>query len=293
MNATEQIFQENRRFLEKLAHTLAADGCGAQDLVQETYLRWLKLDPSTILKPRAMLATILSRLALNDRTSARSRREVLVAPAFILDHQANSSLDHKDLSDALMRAFEVVLQQLNPKERSVFLLREVFEWDYGEIASIINESEANCRQLLRRAKERVVRRETRYRPERGREEALLESFMDACQNGDLNQLLNCLAQDTIMISEPSDIGMPQPPTLRNRDLIAQAIEALIRKFAGGDRELLILGPNDEALLLRNAQTLCAAILIQKKDGRVRLIQQVNCPKRLQMFSRLLSSESFN
>lgn len=177
----------------------------AEDILQEAFLRWLNRKPSeAITSPKAYLSTIVTRLALDQLRSARAQREVYVGewlPEPLLTGQSSDYFEQVEKSDSLSTAFLVVLENLSPEERAAFILREVFDYEYAEIAEIINKNEANCRQLVRRAKQHLSERRPRYNPTRQQQEQMLNRFLQACAGGDMNGLLNLLTQDVVTKSD--------------------------------------------------------------------------------------------
>src|SRR5579883_3521769 len=144
-----QAFEQHRGQLFALAYRMLGSATDAEDIVQEAFVRWLQASEQDIQSPKAYLSTIVTRLCINQAASARAQREVYVGswlPEPILTTPGSEGAEKVLQEEALSFAFLVMLEQLGPLERAVFLLREVFEYDYPEIAAIVEKSEANCRQ---------------------------------------------------------------------------------------------------------------------------------------------------
>src|SRR6516225_4447268 len=185
-----ESFETYRRSLFSLAYRMLGSATDAEDLVQETYLRYQAAPPQTIHSLQAYLTTILTRLCLNQLQLAQRKREVYVGPWLpepILTEGTPDEADpeHRvELEESISLAFLVLLEQLQPFERAVFLLREVFAYEFAEIAAMLEKSEAACRRSFSRAKQHLVDHRPRFPvpPEAHRE--LLARFLQAVQGGD-------------------------------------------------------------------------------------------------------------
>src|SRR3954463_3061129 len=149
MRIQAEIFTELRPALIKLARRMLGTEAEAEDVVQETYLRWARVAGTEVRSPKAFLMTIVTRLCLNHLKLARVRLEHGDAPLMLenLSSEARTPAEHAEFADTLAEAFVTLLGNLTPTEQAVFLLREAFEFDYGDIASVVDRSEDNCRQI--------------------------------------------------------------------------------------------------------------------------------------------------
>ena len=148
-------FDQHRSLLFSVAYRMLGTVADAEDMLQETFIRWQQADEEEIRSPRAFLITIISRLCINHLQSARVRREEYVGqwlPEPIVTDPANDPLSIIRVDESLSMAFLILMERLTPVERAVFLLREVFEYEYAEIAAILGQSEVNCRQIFRRSR---------------------------------------------------------------------------------------------------------------------------------------------
>jgi RNA polymerase sigma-70 factor, ECF subfamily len=151
-------FGRYRRLLFSIAYRMLGSVSDAEDMLQETFLRWQQARTEEIRSPRAFLVTIVSRLCVSYLESARVNRERYVGqwlPEPIVTDAGSDPLELVRVDESLSMAFLVLLERLTPMERAVFLLREVFEYEYDEVAAVLGKSEANCRQVLRRAKQHI------------------------------------------------------------------------------------------------------------------------------------------
>ncbi len=207
MNVLEQsaqAFDHYRGLLFAIAYRMLGNATDAEDIVQEAFVRWLQAGDEKVQSPKAYLSTIVVRLCINQAESSRAQREVYVGswlPEPILTGQRPDMVETAMLGETLSFAFLVLLERLGPLERAVFLLREVFEYDYSEIAEIVSKSEANCRQILRRAHQHLDQHRPRFAASREQQAHLTEQFLHASTNGDMQGLLNLLTDDIVFIGD--------------------------------------------------------------------------------------------
>src|SRR5712675_3200105 len=149
-------FEQHRGLLFSVAYRMLGSVADAEDMLQETFIRWQQAPDDDIRSPRAFLVTIISRLCINHLQSARVQREEYVGqwlPEPIVTGPGSDPLGIIRVDESLSMAFLVLLERLTPIERAVFLLHEVFEYEYSEVAAVLGQSEVNCRQILRRARQ--------------------------------------------------------------------------------------------------------------------------------------------
>jgi RNA polymerase sigma-70 factor (ECF subfamily) len=195
-----EVFDEHRPYLFGVAYRMLASAADAEDVVQEAYLRWSAQPRDDVVEPRGFLTTIVVRLCLDEVRSARSRRETYVGPwlpepLLVDEHDASWAAE---LADSLSLAFLVVLEELAPAERAAFLLHDVFEYGYPEIAEMLGRQEPSCRQLVSRARHRVGERHHRFDADREQGQQLAERFVAACSTGDLGELMDMLSEDVVV-----------------------------------------------------------------------------------------------
>jgi RNA polymerase sigma-70 factor, ECF subfamily len=202
----EQVYEELRPLLFSIAYGIVGSVSEAEDLVQEAFLRFHRAqrEGADIDSPRAWLSTVTTRLAINQVRSARPRRETYVGtwlPEPLLTDPAQDAAQHAETADALSMAFLVLLESLSPVERAVFLLREVFDCGYDEIAAVVGKSEANCRQIAVRARRHVDARKPRFEASRRRWEEFARRFFAAVGQGDTDGLIRLLAADVVAYAD--------------------------------------------------------------------------------------------
>ena len=199
-----EAFEHYRVLLFSIAYRMTGSASDAEDLVQETYLRYQTSTSQEIVSLKAYLTTIITRLALDYLKSARVAREQYIGvwlPEPILTSEGGFPLADLEQQEALSLAFLRLLESLSPPERAVFLLHEVFDYPFSEIGAMLEKSPANCRQIFHRARQALQDGRTRFEPEPQRQRQLVLSFLSASQAGDMKALTSLLAQDTISWSD--------------------------------------------------------------------------------------------
>ncbi|MDW3219335.1 MAG: RNA polymerase sigma-70 factor [Acidimicrobiales bacterium] len=225
-------FEEHRHHLFGVAYRMLGRVAEAEDVVQETWLRWDAADRATIERPRAWLTTVASRLAIDRLRSAQSRRESYVGP-WLPEPLLTGDDDpaaHAELAESLSLAFLTMLERLDPVERAAFLLREVFGHDYDEIAETIDRSVVNCRQIVHRAKERLgPDRPTRFEADPDDERRLLDSFLAAAVTGDVESLAQMLVADVVVWSDGGAKQYAARRPVVGRDRVAMFVRGIAAK----------------------------------------------------------------
>jgi RNA polymerase sigma-70 factor (ECF subfamily) len=227
-----EAFNQERRLLFGIAYRMTGSVVDSEDLLQEAFLRWQNAPDEEITSPQAYLSTIVTRLAIDYLRSAKVRREVYIGPWLpepLLTSEALSPLDSYEHQESISTAFLVLLESLSPVERAVFLLREVFDYEYREIAAIVNKSEANCRQLFKRARQRVTERQARYEVSEEEQQELAVQFATACTTGDLHGLINLLAEDIVIYTDGGGVVQAARNPIHGPDKVARFLLGIINK----------------------------------------------------------------
>ncbi len=202
-DAWTDTFEAHRDRLFNLAYRMLGQVQAAEDAVQDAYLRWRSVEPDTVDDPGAYLTTIVTRLCLDELSSARAERETYTGPW--LPEPVVEPMDRPDRaaeqSDAVSLAMLVVLETLPPRQRAVYVLREAMELPYTEIAGIVDESEAYCRKLAQRARDQMEETDvtTDARPEE--QAQLIDDFISAIESGDAEAVAQTLAEDAVVTSD--------------------------------------------------------------------------------------------
>jgi RNA polymerase sigma-70 factor (ECF subfamily) len=286
-------YTEYRPLMFSIAYRMTGSVSDAEDIVQEAFLRAGK-DGGTdaeIESPKAYLATITTRLAIDHLRSARVRRESYVGtwlPEPLLASVQGTPRTEPDpaelaeTSDSLSMAFLVLLESLAPAERAVFLLREVFGYDYGEIAGITGKTEAACRQTFARARRRIDEERPRFETSRAEGEELTALFLAAADGGDMASLLERLAPDVVFYGDSGGKGESFISPVLGRDRVAQVIRFSFERTVQLGASLGAAWVNGQpGVLVRDAdRDLIAVIVLDVLDGQVLAIRTVANPEKL-------------
>lgn len=225
----EAQFEEHRPLLFSLAYRMLGTRADAEDVVQDAWLRWQAASVENIRAPKSYLTTIVARLSLDSLKSARAKRESYVGewlPEPIIQPSGSSAVE---LAESLSLAFLHILETLSPEERVAFLLREVFDTPYSEIAATLETSEPNARQLIARARKHIRDRRPRFTVDRARQQKVLEQFLAACQTGDPSQLLPLLSPDVVLHSDGGGKAAATINPLYGADKVSRFFRGLANK----------------------------------------------------------------
>lgn len=226
---------ELRPLLFSIAYRMLGSVADAEDVVQAAYLRYYDYlrQGNQADSPRALLTTITTRLAIDQLRSARAQRETYLGPWLPEPVLTSTDPDPAELavtSDSLSMAFLLLLEALSPVERAVFLLREVFGYDYDAIARIIDKEPANCRQMLARARRHIDAGRRRFDIDAAHRAELADRFFDAAQNGDLDQLVELLAADAAFYGDGGGVGRGLPRPVFGREQVHRVLAGILRAY---------------------------------------------------------------
>src|SRR5919199_1362902 len=230
-------FDRYRLLLFSIAYRMLGSVMDSEDVVQEAFVRWQGAPEGEVRSPRAYLSKVVTRLSIDQLRSAQVRREEYVGPwlpePLTGELPATDVADEAVLDESLSMAFLVLLESLTPTERAVFLLREVFDYDYGEISRLVGKSEANCRQIARRARQSVAARRPRFESSSEQEKRLMGSFLEACMSGDMEGLLGLLAEDITLWSDGGGNVRAALNPIHGSDKVARFLLGILSKAPPG------------------------------------------------------------
>jgi RNA polymerase sigma-70 factor (TIGR02957 family) len=278
---TERVFAEHRGLLYAVAYRVLGSVTEAEDVVQDAWLRWSRVDSSAVSDAEGYLVRVTTRLAVDRLRSARVRRESYVGPW--LPEPLLTSPDVAEnvvLADSVSTAMLLLLEALSPVERAVFVLSEAFGYSHAEIAGFTGRSDASVRQIAHRARQAVSARRHRYDTDPEVRQQVTERFLEACLGGDLNALMEVLAPDVILVSDGGGFtGAPRKP-IRGIVYVARAIVVLSkRRPAGSDARLLHVngGPG---IVIYSGRTPVLALTLHLADGAIQEVHVVSNPEKL-------------
>lgn len=280
------VFQAVRQRLFGIAYRMLGSASEAEDIVQETWLRWQGTDRSVVQDPPAFLATAATRLAINALQSARVRRETYIGPW--LPEPVDTSNDPTlgaERAEALGYAVLVMLERLTPTERAAYVLREAFGYSYAQISEIVQLSEAAARQLVSRARKHLTgqrRREVSQQEQR----RLLTAFVSAAQTGDLEELERLFAEDVVSYSDGGGVVRASKFPVRGRVTVAKFVRAFHTHFWNG----VVVTETEtngqpSVLLSKEGTTFAVLTVVASPDGIDQVLWMMNPHKLAAVASR--------
>lgn len=277
-------FDQYRSLLFSVAYRMLGSVADAEDMLQETFIRWQQAPDEEIRSPRAFLVTITSRLCINQLQSARVQREEYVGqwlPEPIITGPRSDPLEIMRLDESLSMAFLVMLERLTPVERAVFLLREVLEYGYSEIAAVLGQSEANCRQILSRAKQHVSAMRPRFKTSPREKSDLLERFLKATTSGDMEGLVAVLSSDVVLHSDSGGKAIAVPNLIHGANNVARGILGGMEKLVPKNLVQRLAQINGAVGLVSYLNGKPFSVLSMEVDEhRIRAIYILTNPKKL-------------
>lgn len=299
MTATDQLLDELRPTAFAIAYRMLGSVSEAEDVVQEALLRvhGALEGGEEIASPRAYVATITTRLAINVLRSARVRREHYVGewlPEPLITDGRDDPARQAETADSLSLAMLVLLESLSPEQRAVLLLHDVFGYAYGEITGIVGKSEDNVRQLASRARRHVKQRRPRFESTREHRDELARRFFAAAEHGDLAALEALLAADVTLTGDGGGKVPALARTLRGRSRVARVLVKGLRalaRVAGLSWRPTEINGSPGALFLDREQRLLGVVALDIADGQITAVSSIVNPDKLAHLGPLADVES--
>jgi len=282
-----ESFESYRPYLFAIAYRMLGSAMDAEDMVQETYLRSQSAPPETIRSLKAFLTTIIIRLCMDQLQLARRKREVYVGPWLpepILTTMTAETLDpaeRVEMNESISLAFLVLLEQLQPFERAVFLLREAFEYEFAEIATMLDKSEAACRRSFSRAKLHLRAHRPRFPASRQIHRQLLDGYVQAVQGGDMTTLTHLLSEEVTLWADGG--GKIKQAPLRpiiGRDAVARFSLGTKRFWPENARVEIEEVNGQAALIIRADGQVFSVLTMDVEDGQIQAIRIIVNPEKL-------------
>lgn len=280
-------FEEYRSLLFALAYRMLGSAMEAEDIVQEAYLRYRATPPQSIRTLKSFLTTIVHHLCIDHLKSARAQRESYIGPwlpePIITGGDAAQMSPLRQITDweSISMAFLVLLESLSPLERAVFLLREVFDYEYAEIAQITGRDEAACRQLFSRAKKHIRENRPRFAASPEAHANMVGQFMDACLAGDIDGLTSLLAEDvTAWMDNGGKVAAGARQMVQGRDMVARGIIDHLAHAPEGATIAVIEVNGLPALLERVKGQIVNVVTLEVEGALIRTVRTVLNPDKL-------------
>jgi RNA polymerase sigma-70 factor (ECF subfamily) len=292
--APEAEIEEQRQLTFGIAYRMTGSVSDAEDIGQEALLRLerARREGEALSSPRAWLSTVTTRLAIDHMRSARVRRESYVGPWLpepLLTEEGPGPADRAEDADTVSQAFLVLLETLSPVERAVFLLRDIFGYDYLQIAEAVGKGEENCRQIATRARKHVEARQARFETDRRHADELLDRFLEASESGDVEALKEVLAADAVVYSDGGGRVSAARRPFSGAERIARFMVRVTRRrpaAAGFRRRRTRVNGQPGQLLITPDGTVSDVLSVEVADGLIRAIRIVRNPEKLRHLQHL-------
>jgi RNA polymerase sigma-70 factor (ECF subfamily) len=302
MNDTSTaLFEKHRPHLLGLAYRMLGEMSGAEDIVQEAWLRWRREDPETIGDPRAWLSAVTVRLALDALRSARARREKYVGPwlpePLMPDDMralaADTPAAHAELASDLSLALLHVLERLSPEERAALILHDAFDCDYAEIAEMLNKNEAACRKLVSRARERVKADRPRYTISKEQHLEMIGRFAQAVATGDTSHMTQLFAKDIVFYSDGGGKASAALNPVFGADRVTRLVQGLTRKMHESFRpEFYATEINGQpSLVIMDKGEIYSSMTVETDGNQITGIYVMRNPEKLTRVGRMLTNHA--
>jgi RNA polymerase sigma-70 factor (ECF subfamily) len=280
-----EAFLAHRNLLFTVAYEMLGSAADAEDVLQETWLRWAGVDLGTVRDQRAYLVRIATRQALTRLRSLGRRRESYVGPWLPEPLLTSPDVaDDVELADSVSMAMLLVLETLTPIERAVFVLREVFDLAYDEIAAAVDKSPATVRQIAHRARAHVAARRPRAVVSPAETRGALEAFQQAVETGDLQHLLDILAPDVVLLGDGGGVVPAAPAPVVGAEMVAAVLAAGLGRMAS--RSLQQAQVNGyPALILRFNGEIDTVVAVRMDNGLITGLYAVRNPEKLSHVER--------
>lgn len=280
------VFEAHRDLLQGIAYRMLGSVSDAEDMIQETWLRWQDAPP--VGSPRSWLVTVLSRLCLDRLKSAQVQREHYFGTWLPEPLVTAPGTPAAEIDESVSLALLLVLEKLSPEERAGFLLHEVFGYTFEEIATILGKTPAACRKLVSRARTRVRADKPRFPATNEEHEQLLHRFLDACRDGEIEPLMALFADSTALYSDGGGKATAVPKVLTDRETIARFFLKIFQNFEKGPDRPEFRSANfngTPGLLILVEGQIVSALSLEIQSGRIAAIFGHRNPDKLRKFLR--------
>lgn len=278
-----EIFEHNRPRLIGIAYGMLGSLMDAEDVVQDTYIRWMGVDLGAVDSPAAFLTTTATRIAIDRLRSARARREQYVGPWLpepLLGPVERDPADVVAEAESLSMAMLTALERLQPVERAVLILREVFDYDYTEIADFVDKSPANCRQIARRARERAGD-VSRSHPSPEVETRIIDHYIEAVSAGDVDRLAEIFAEDVVLWSDGGGKARAARHPLYGAHRVARHLVGVAPQAPPGTEVRVVRANGEISLMGIHGGVAIGIVAFEIDDGRVIGIRALLNPDKLE------------
>ncbi len=278
------VFEQWRSLLFGIAYRMLGSAADAEDMVQETFLRWLQRDEREVRSARAYLVTIVTRLCIDQLGSARAQRVTYTGP-WLPEPVTLDDTSALEQADTLSLAFLVLLEELTPPERAAYLLHDVFGYPFDEVARVMGRTPAGCRQLAARARHRIEDRRQRFDADARHGRELTRQFVAACATGDLEGLMAMLADDVVVWTDGGGVVRAAMRPVVGPYRSSRFLVNVARRLHGRPREVVLNG--QPAMVFVEADRVVATLALDILAGKIVGVRSVTNPQKLEHLRRQL------
>jgi RNA polymerase sigma-70 factor (ECF subfamily) len=286
-------FESYRPYLFSIAYRMVGSASEAEDIVQDAYLRYRQAQSGEIRSLKSYLATLVTRLCLDHLKSARVQREQYIGPwlpePLLTSGQDTLPFENAAQHESISFAFLVLLESLSPPERAVFLLHDIFDYDYQEIATMIGKSPASCRQLGHRARASIAARKHRYEPSHEVHLRLINHFLQACQEGDVEGLKELLAQDVVNYGDGGGKALAARRPVVGIEAVIRFWLTLVRKVPADLRITFEEVNGQPAIIMWIGDAVYNVVSFEVADGKIQAFRGILNPDKLAYIARQLQA----
>ena len=304
MDNNTQLFLEYKGLLFSIAYNMLGNIDAAEDIVQDVFLKWIEAGAESVRNRKAFLVRMVTNASINYLGSARARREKYMGiwlPEPLPDGGAPDLPSRIESYHALSIGLLVLLEKLTPQERAIFLLKEVFAYDYDELAEIFDRTTAHCRQIFKRAKEHLGKDTRRFQVDMKVHERILRNFMQAVMAGSMEELIGLLKEDIILFTDGGGVQVAVqqqritafPKPIKGRENIGRLLLTLVPKFRKSIpdfRQATTLVNGMPAIITYSGNEPRSLVALEIEDEQVRNIYVQSNPEKLKHFFKTNNSQ---
>lgn len=286
-----EVFKKYRARLFGIAYRMLGTHAESEDILQEAYIKWHQANTDEIKTPEAWLVTVTTRLAIDRLRKASSERETYIGPWLpepLVIFDAPTPQEQLELASNLSIAFMVLLERLAPIERAAFLLHDIFDCDYSDIARIIGKSETASRQMIHRARERVRNEKTRFQVDDKARAKLIEQFSIASNSGSETELLALFTDEVSMMSDGGGKVTAARKIVRGKAKLAHALSMFGEKYGESFENVIYQINGEPGLITFLDRKIFSVTTFEFSDGKISAMYRVMNPDKLKMFELYLS-----
>lgn len=274
-----------RPLLFSIAYRMLGSVTEAEDMVQETFIRYQAIPAGSIQMPKAFLSKVITNLCLDHLNKAQVRREAYVGtwlpePLMTNTDPADNPEQTLEQLESISIAFLLLLEKLSPAERAIFVLHNVFDYDYHEIAEMLNKSEAACRQLFSRAKQHIADNRPRFHGNREAHETLLMQFLETLGSGDVSAFAQRLAEDVVVRSDGGGKVVSALHPIYGREAVTRFFAGLFKRRDDSVTLQIAQVNGQSGFIFRQGETVVTVMLFEADDQFIRAVHLIRNPDKL-------------